>query len=1103
MMENDVRDSTPYAPPLQAAICVLAFLCGALLTVASPAGAQCVGDCDADCAISINELIRGVGISLGSQEVATCAALDANGDDNVTINELILAVGRALDGCEPDECSNGASPTPTPTPTLGTPPPTVTGTPPTATATRTVTTTPTVTRTPRTGTATPIPPTPVDGLAFLGAVARDNTTVRLTYNGVIDESSGLDPGNYEVAQILSESPEVLGSGPEIVDITFLLVCDGGANDEQPCNDTTETLFTEGAGACPGGSCSVEDRSSVVLSTGAHASATYKLTVTGVRDSAGSAIMVFGPRGDIRNQRRYQGRPVESLRHCPAATAAETLASGRCRPIPCAEGACPDGGPCREQIPDCDGDGLTDDVEARGWTVQIAGGGERVVTSNPLRTDTDGDGLPDNQEFRSTSIGSVSDPRSTDTDGDVLDDYREVVLLRISPTNSDHDGDGLTDGVEYNEGYSPRDADSDGDSIIDFNDFGAGGGDPRLADLPAFDIQVGNAQVRLNYEFVLKQNNTVIDTTTASESATMSDTSSASRTETDTTMMEWYAKASVKVEASAGYPDGFGAKVSVTAEAGVGAAGKNEVTATTAKSTVDAYNRSQDSGRMLTAGQTEERSVTGATVSADVRFINTGPLSMSLDDILLRMRMADPANPGEFITIGALDPVGLNAPIELGTVTTMREVPFTKSLDGRGPEFVEALMRNPRSIIFDVSNFRLKSPPSDPNSYVEKEASIVANTAEVTVDFAGEGELPVQRFFVSSNLGRQEAVRDRNGDGEIDAVDAERVIYLPPDGEFLYPRLTEALTIRGYDFTVNEDGQFFEIGGIANDLEQRKAWIVVVTDDTGTVTTTPLATFDPAAQVDEISMKPGLQVWVSYMQDFDGDLVPRSAESLFGSSDADTDSDDDGVGDYAEIFESAPVTVIDADGQSSTFETRSNAILADTDGDGLSDLRERDELHTASDLADTDGDGADDKDEVDVDGSDPLDARDYRCRPNLFRFIIASVPDDGSFEGDVFFPFGHDTQQTEQKCTVTIQRGGQSADASGIHFGGGFAVTQVTGFASCQLSSCQVDSCQTTGAGEIGGFCHVEPGRGEHPHCTLGVPFGKPTQVSASYLVQCN
>lgn len=103
---------------------------------------------------------------------------------------------------------------------------------------------------------------------------------------------------------------------------------------------------------------------------------------------------------------------------------------------------------------------------------------------------------------------------------------------------------------------------------------------------------------------------------------------------------------------------------------------------------------------------------------------------------------------------------------------------------------EARQRHPRS-----------PSPSDPNSYVEKEARIVANTSEVTVDFAGDGQRPVERFFVSSNLGRVEAVRDRNRDGVIDAADAERVIYRPPNGEYLYPRLTEALTIRGYDFTV--------------------------------------------------------------------------------------------------------------------------------------------------------------------------------------------------------------------------------------------------------------------------------------------------------------
>lgn len=1077
----------------QAPIGVLALLCGALLAVASTAGAQCVGDCDESCDVSINELIRGVGISLGSQAVEACASFDADADGQVAINELIRAVSNALGGCGED-CVGSGSPSPTPTVTPGAETPGTPGTP-------------AVTPTRSGGIPTPIPPTPTGGLLLVGAGAADGTTVRVTFNGVIQPGSGLNPRNYEIVQV--DSPNA--GGPEIISVSYVLLCDGGVNDGQTCNDTAETAATNGAGACPGGSCSVEDRQAVVLSTSAHAGLQYRLRVTGVRDTAGSPNIVFGPLGDRRNEQLYTGRPPEKFRHCAAATAAMTIETGRCQPLRCTTNAeCPGNGACVDVIPDCDGDGLTDDLEAGGWDVVVEGGAPVRVTSNPLRVDTDGDGLPDNQEFRSTSVGSVSDPRSSDTDGDGLDDFREVVLLRISPTDSDHDNDGLTDGVEYDEGYSPRDADTDGDSIIDAMDFGAGGGDPRLADLPAFDIQVGNANVRLNYEFALKENNTVINTTSASESAMLSDTSSTSRTETDSIMVEWYARVGIKAMASAGFPGGFSASVSVTAEAGVNAGGKNEVTSTTAKETVDAYNRSTDSGRMLTSGQTEERTVTGATVSADVRFINTGPLSMSLDDILVRMRMPDPANPGEFVTIGTLDAQGLSAPLELGTLTTMREVPFSKSLDGRGPEFVDALMRNPRSILFDVSNFRLKSPPSDPNSYIEKEASIVANTGQVTVDFAGEGDRPVQRFFVSSNLGRQEAVRDRNGDGEIDAQDAERVIFLPPNGEFLYPRLTEALAVKGIPFTVDPaTGQFTSVGGVANDLAARKAWIVVVADDSGTVTQTPLATFDPDGRVEDVAMRPGIQVWVSYLQDADGDGVPSSAEELFGTSDDDVDSDDDGLTDFQEIYESSPVTVEGLSGQQATFQTRSNPILADSDGDGLSDLQERTVLGTASDKRDTDGDGiADDvepsreTDPLDVDTDDD-GIRDRFCAPQNFTFRTYEidffmVPTGGRWPG------GSETQTSQSGCsaTVTMPRGPVGTrldDADQFNLAGW------TGFARCRDAAtlCPGDrgcNCTVTCPSTIpirDAFCLFQ-----RPHC-VRQPLSPPAAAEATYTVECD
>jgi hypothetical protein len=59
----------------------------------------CIGDCDHNGRIAINELVRGVGIALTGTSPASCARLDANGNGSVSINELVSAVGAALNGC--------------------------------------------------------------------------------------------------------------------------------------------------------------------------------------------------------------------------------------------------------------------------------------------------------------------------------------------------------------------------------------------------------------------------------------------------------------------------------------------------------------------------------------------------------------------------------------------------------------------------------------------------------------------------------------------------------------------------------------------------------------------------------------------------------------------------------------------------------------------------------------------------------------------------------------------------------------------------------------------------------------------------------------------
>jgi len=117
-------------------------------TVPRGAAAQnCRGDCNGDGEVSINELIVGVNIALGSANASACPAVDGNNDLEVTINELIVAVSNALNGCPISQATPtppltqapGDTPTPTSTPTL-TPTPTAT---PSATATPTSTPTPT------------------------------------------------------------------------------------------------------------------------------------------------------------------------------------------------------------------------------------------------------------------------------------------------------------------------------------------------------------------------------------------------------------------------------------------------------------------------------------------------------------------------------------------------------------------------------------------------------------------------------------------------------------------------------------------------------------------------------------------------------------------------------------------------------------------------------------------------------------------------------------------------------------------------------------------------------------------------------------------------
>ena len=69
----------------------------------NPTPIHCVGDCDGSGDVTVDELIRGVNIALGTMAVTECPSFDTNNDGLVTVNELIAAVNNALSGCTPGE----------------------------------------------------------------------------------------------------------------------------------------------------------------------------------------------------------------------------------------------------------------------------------------------------------------------------------------------------------------------------------------------------------------------------------------------------------------------------------------------------------------------------------------------------------------------------------------------------------------------------------------------------------------------------------------------------------------------------------------------------------------------------------------------------------------------------------------------------------------------------------------------------------------------------------------------------------------------------------------------------------------------------------------
>jgi hypothetical protein len=62
-------------------------------------GGVCVGDCDGNGTVTVDEIVTMVNIALGNVPVTECEAGDSDGSGTVTVDEILTAIQNALNGC--------------------------------------------------------------------------------------------------------------------------------------------------------------------------------------------------------------------------------------------------------------------------------------------------------------------------------------------------------------------------------------------------------------------------------------------------------------------------------------------------------------------------------------------------------------------------------------------------------------------------------------------------------------------------------------------------------------------------------------------------------------------------------------------------------------------------------------------------------------------------------------------------------------------------------------------------------------------------------------------------------------------------------------------
>jgi hypothetical protein len=600
--------------------------------------------------------------------------------------------------------------------------------------------------------------------------------------------------------------------------------------------------------------------------------------------------------------------------------------------------------------DCDGDGLSDADEQRGWTVTIveADGTRRSLetTSDPCLADTDDDGLSDalEKQYR-------TNPRRPDSDDDGLSDARELNEIYSEPSMADTDGDGLPDGLEVDDfGTSALLADTDGDQLLDDYEVITDNRDPRIADMPAVTISVGAVDLQLDVRFEESsaQGTTVVDSRSVQTTLAQSQESAQQR-ETSTTL-EWFVEAGGEACFKGGCQDGKTWGLAFNVQGGQSGSSSSTFSSSSVRASQREYATSLSSDAEVSAESEITRVVEGATMAVEVSIANASNLSFTISDIEITALMQDPRQPGTLVPVATLFAAS-DAPISIGPLDPTRG-PFRFVAQDAYPDLVERLMRTPTGLVFRIANKQITDEFGRDFAFVEQDVN--DRTAFLEINYAGNA--PLERYQVATNATFD---ADLQGTGVTMAQIMEDILglsYVPeaedvgldPDDPIDAELIATSYSTRN----VGGTDVLWRVREVSRELTglERDWWVL---GPEGNIT--PVGD-RPGVDFRSYPVRSDQDFALSYEQDKDQDDLSAQEEAFYRSLDSDADvdpadgvpdsrdTDRDGIDDGDEIYGPfvgqvrTPWRIALLDGRDA-YVTQAHPGRADADGDGLTDCQE--------------------------------------------------------------------------------------------------------------------------------------------------------------------